>query len=181
MPFVASRQLWLRCTLTALVAITIAPPLAHAQGAATTLLGYATTVPSGWTSRPPSSSMRLAEYTAGGAEVVAYFFGPGQGGSVEANLARWKSQFSTPDGSPVPEKIAKETNGPFPLTVAEYRGSYARGIGTGSAPDAARPNHALIAVVAETPNGTIFFQMFGPIPAVESQRAAYLAFVRGIK
>ena len=33
-------------------------------------------------------------------------------------------------------------------------GTCARGTGAGSAPDAARPGHKLIAVVAETPRGT---------------------------
>lgn len=152
-----------------------------------TFLEYTTTAPAAWTSRTPASSMRLAEYTTpavgggAGAEVIAYFFGKGQGGSPDANLARWKGQFSNPDGGAVPEKISKDKIGDIPLTIAEYRGTYARAVGMGSAPEAARPNHELIAVVAETPRGTIFFQCFGPVAAVEAQRAAYLAFVKGLK
>ncbi len=163
-----------------------APVVAHAQGTVT-LLDYKTSVPAVWRSRAPSSSMRLAEFVAGapapgtpGAEVIVYFFGPGQGGPVDANLARWKGQFSNPAGGPVTEVVTHEKSA-FPLTVAEYRGTYARGVGMGSAPEAARPNHVLVAVVAETPKGTIFFQLFGPAAAVEAQRAAYLAFVRGLK
>jgi hypothetical protein len=131
--------------------------------------------------------MRLAEYAtpglpnAAGAEVIVYFFGPGQGGSPDANLARWKGQFSNPDGAAVAEQVSKDTAGAIPLTIAEYRGTYARAVGMGSSPEAARPNHMLIAVVAETPRGTIFFQCFGPVAAVEAQRAAYLAFVKGLK
>ena len=74
-----------------------------------------------------------------------------------------------------------ESKGAFPLTIAEYRGTYARGIGAGSEPEQARPEHMLIAVVAETPHGMLFFQLFGPIASVESQRTAYLAFVRALK
>lgn len=154
-----------------------------------TLLGYTATIPNGWTPRTPSSSRRLAEFVAGtpnpgaglGAEVVVYFFGPGQGGSVDANLARWKSQFSNPDGGAVSERVTHDKAGSFPLTIAEYRGTYARGIGMGSAPEQARTNHVLVAVVAETPKGTLFFQLFGPAAAVEAQRAAYVAFVQGLK
>src|SRR5262245_25566287 len=165
--------------------------LAESQGAPApagsqaTFLEYKTTVPNGWTARTPSSSMRLAEYTtptvdAGTAEVVVYFFGKGQGGSVDANLERWKSQFTNPAGGPVAEKVTHPI-APFPMTVAEYRGTYARGMGAGSDANAARSNHMLIAVVAETPRGTLFFQCFGPIAAVESQRAAYLQFAQGLK
>ena len=52
------------------------------------LLEYRAKVPASWTSRTPSSTMRLAEYVAGapgGAEVVVYFFGTSQGGTVDAN------------------------------------------------------------------------------------------------
>ena len=69
----------------------------------------------------------------------------------------------------------------FPMTVAEYRGTYARGTGAGSDAASARPNHMLIAVVAETPRGTLFFQCFGPIAAVEAQRAACVSFAQGLK
>ena len=148
------------------------------------LLDYQARVPATWTSKTPSSTMRLAEFVAGapgGAEVVVYFFGVSQGGTVDANLARWKSQFTNPKGGAVEEKISHEKSGIFPLTIAEYRGTYARGVGAGSAPDEARPNQILTAVVAETPKGTLFFQLFGPAAAVEAQRSAYLEFVRSMK
>ncbi len=153
------------------------------------LLQYMAVVPAGWTSREPSSSMRLAEFTtsasagagAPGAEIVVYYFGAGQGGPVDANLARWKSQFSNPSGGAVYEKITKDPSGAYPLTIAEYRGSYARGTGMGSAPDKALPDHVLLAAVAETEQGTMFFQLYGPASAVEAQRATYLAFVRSLK
>ena len=155
-----------------------------AQPQSVALLDYHATVPAAWTFRKPASTMRLAEYTAGaagGAEIVVYFFGTAQGGSVDANLERWKSQFSNPKGGAVEEKITHEKSGAFPLTIAEYHGTYARGIGAGSAPEAARPNNTLIAVVAETPKGTLFFQLYGPMEAVNAQRAAYLDFVHSMK
>lgn len=172
--------------LTATLLGAAAPERTLAQSATATLLGYRTTVPAGWVSAQPSSSMRLAEYKVPGAagtlpvEIVVYFFGPGQGGSPEANLERWKSQFSNPSGGPVQETVAHETVRGMPYTIAEYRGTYARGVGMGSSADAARPDHILIAVVAETPKGTLFFQCFGPSAAVEKQRAACLSFARGL-
>lgn len=161
-----------------------APSTLLAQGPLS-LLGYTTSVPTGWTTREPSSSMRLAEYviptSQGSAEVVVYFFGPSQGGTTDANLARWKSQFSNPAGGAVFEKVSRDSSAVSPLTVAEYRGTYARGIGAGSAPEAARPNNTLLAVVAETHKGTLFFQLFGPQAAVDAARASYMTFVRGLK
>lgn len=161
----------------------IAAPTAAAQ-AILTLLDYQTTVPPGWAPRAPSSTMRLAEYTllqdpAGTAEVVVYFFGKGQGGNVDANLARWKEQFSTADGTPVTVRVMRETSGPFPLTFAEYRGNYRRGVGTGST-DSVRTGQTLVAGIAETPRGTLFIQLFGNTARVAEAKPAFLQFVRGL-
>ena len=159
---------------------------ALAQTKSITLLGYRSAVPASWVSRPASSSMRLAEFvisaadSSPGAEVVIYFFGKGQGGTVAANLARWKAQFSMPDGSPAYESVVRDSAGPFPITIAEYRGTYARGIGAGDANNA-RAGQALVAGVAETPRGTLFLQLFGPIDRVTAARPAFVTFVKGLR
>src|SRR5262249_40895999 len=163
--------------------------LAHrgaAQAPTVTLLGYTTTVPVGWTARTPSSSMRLAEYTipapdgSVGAEVIVYFFGKGQGGEVEPNLARWRAQFSTADGSKGPETITRDSSGAFPITIAEYTGTYARGIGAGDASQA-KPGQTLVAAIVETPRGTMFVQLFGASARVAAERAPLVKFVKGLK
>jgi hypothetical protein len=162
----------------------VAPTL-HAQGSSVSLLNYRTDVPAGWVARTPSSSMRLAEYVLpttadGSGEVVVFYFGPAMGGNVEANLARWKGQFSNPDGSPVVQTVTRDSSGAFPLTFAEYRGSYRRGIGAGSA-DSIRTGQQLIAGIAETPRGTLFIQLFGPAARVVAERDTFIRFVKGLK
>src|SRR5262249_7832134 len=135
---------------------------AIAQSPTVSLLDYRTAVPSGWTSKQPSSSSRLAEYTVDGSvDVVVYFFGKSQGGNVQANLTRRKGPFPAPDGPAVPETITRDSTGIFPITFAEYRGTYRRGIGAGSA-DSVKTGQTLVAAIAETPRGTMFIQMFGP-------------------
>lgn len=160
------------------------PQSTFAQASTVSLLGYTAAVPKTWTLRPPTSKMRLAEFVAGvpgGAEVIVYSFGAGQGGTVEANLERWKHQFSNPDGKTVSERVTHGKVGTFPMTVAEYQGTYARGIGAGSAPPDALPNHILIAAIVETPKGSLIFQMFGPKVAAAAERDAYLSFVKSMK
>ena len=65
-------------------------------------------------------------------------------------------------------------------TIAEYRGTYRRGIGDGSA-DSARTGQALVAAIAETPRGTLFFQLFGPAGRVTSERERFVQFVKAMK
>jgi hypothetical protein len=158
----------------------------EAQTSSVTLLDYRTTEPAGWVARAPSSSSRLAQFvlsgsdSANGAEVVVFFFGKTQGGNVEANLARWRGQFSTTDGSPVPEQVTRDSSGAFPITIAEFRGTYRRGIGAGAA-DSVRTGQALVAAIAETPRGTLFIQLFGPAARVASERDAFVGFVKGLR
>jgi len=150
------------------------------------LLGYHTAVPATWTRKTPSSSSRLAQFAIHGAnssddaEVVAFFFGASQGPNVDANLTRWREQFSTPDGSPVPETIARDSSGAFPLTIAEFRGTYRRGVGAGSA-DSVRTGQTLVATIVVTPRGTLYIQLFGPSATVASHRAEFVRVVKELK
>ena len=62
--------------------------------------GIRWTAPSGWKAEA-ERPMRLGTYTvAPGAECAVYFFGSGQGGSVDANVDRWVGQFVQADGKP---------------------------------------------------------------------------------
>ena len=129
--------------------------------------------------------MRLAEFVLpttqeGSGEVVVFFFGPAQGGNVEANLTRWKGQFSNPDGAPVIQTVTRDSSGASPLTFAEYIGSYRRGIGAGSA-DSIRTGQRLIAAIVETPRGTLFIQMFGTAARIAAERDVFIRFVKGLK
>ena len=150
------------------------------------LLGYRTRVPASWSSLTPSSSSRLAQFMVPGAdsasraEVVAFFFGATPGGNIEANLTRWRGQFSTPDGSPVPKTISRDSTGAFPLTIAEFRGTYRRGVGAGSA-DSVRTGQTLVLTIVETPRGALFIQFFGPSATVAMHRAEFVKFVKDLK
>jgi len=173
---------------TVAIATAISSALVFSAGGQTpvSLLDYHTTAPSGWVARAPSSSSRLAQFvvpgpdSANSAEVVAFFFGKTPGGNIEANLARWRGQFSMPDGSPVPERVTKDSSGLFPITVAEFRGTYRRGIGAGAA-DSVRTGQALVAAIAETPRGTLFIQLFGAAARVAAERDAFVQFVKGLR
>jgi len=164
----------------------IAAHEATAQGTSIKLLDYQTIVPAKWVSRPPISSARLAMFTVPGADsaskadVVVYFFGGTPGGNVAENLDRWRGQFSTPDGSPVPEKVTRDSSGAFPITIAEYRGTYRRGVGAGSA-DSIRTGQALLSAIVETPRGALFIQLFGPMAPVLAERDTFVRFVKGLK
>src|SRR5215831_14713948 len=65
-------------------------------------------------------------------EAVVFHFGPGQGGTAAANITRWTSQFTGPDGGPVSPKRETFTVGGLPVTLVELTGTYARAMGAAS-------------------------------------------------
>jgi hypothetical protein len=148
--------------------------------------GFAAPVPAGWTPSQPSSSMRVAQFAlpaAAGAEpgeVAAYYFPSGQGGSHEANIARWASQFATADGKPVAPKTSTSKNGDTEVTLVELQGTYARGVGMGPTGDA-KPDQTLMIAMVEVPTGRITLQMYGPNKTVAAQRDSFVKLAKGFR
>jgi hypothetical protein len=179
--------LFRRALLALVAAAALLPALAGAQAAKSgkfTALGYAAPVPAAWQPQPPSSQFRLAQYrvpgTAGDAEVVVFFFGKGQGGSVAANIERWSSQFTAPDGKPVAPKTQVLSANGLPVTTVELNGSYARGMGSGPQGDA-KPSQTLLVAVLEAPEGNVTIQLWGPRATVDAHRKGFEAMWRGFR
>jgi hypothetical protein len=140
--------------------------------------------PDGWISEQPSSSMRVAQYKlpgeAGDASLVVYYFGPGQGGSTDANLERWIGQMQQPDGSSSRAKAKTETttvNG-MNLTLLDVTGTFSAGDMTGGGSGQAIPNARMRAAVIETPKGAYYIKLVGPEKTVERWDAGYMAFIK---
>lgn len=146
--------------------------------------GFASPIPDTWTPSQPSSSMRVAQFAlppAAGAdagEVAVYFFVTGEGGSHEANIERWTSQFTNTDGQPVMPKISTSKGGDNEVTLVELEGSYARGVGMGPTGDA-KPDQTLVVAMVETSVGRITLQMYGPNKTVAAQRDNFLKLAKG--
>lgn len=162
----------------------LAAACAAEGGTPLALLDYEAVVPPAFEIRPATSRMRLAELSvppsgSGAAEVIVYYFGPGQGGSAEANIVRWTGQFTGPDGGPVAPRVTTPEGTELPTTVAELEGTYARGVGMGTGtPEAGQ---ALIAAVVETPRGNLFLQLVGDREAVAAAREPFLRMVTSIR
>ena len=158
---------------------------APAPGQTVTLLDYQATVPASLQERPASSQMRLVEFSVprdddAQAEVIVYYFGAGQGGSADANIARWKGQFTSPDGGPVTPDVTTLKGASFPTTVASFQGTYARAIGMDGGAGG-EPDQGLVAAIVETPRGSLFLQLHGDRKAVDAVKGDFLDMVRSIR
>jgi hypothetical protein len=176
-----------RIAALTLALLAAALTVATAQQTGTVELSFfdlTTRAPSSWVRQQPSSSMRLLQMTVPGdggadAELVVFFFGQGQGGDVDANVARWRSQFSAPDGGAVEPSIERFEVAGMPVTVAELTGTYRRGMGGGTGDP--EPDQTLAAGIVETGRGTLFIQLHGPSATVAAQHDAFEALLRGLR
>ena len=124
--------------------------------------------------------MRAATYTvpaaagdADSAECVVYFFGAGSGGSVEANVERWKSQIFKADGKPAEAQITKHTVHALPVTIIDSTGTYT-GMGGPLAPGTTvKPQYRMIAAVIENPGGNLFLKFTGPVKTITQNKAKF--------
>jgi hypothetical protein len=138
--------------------------------------GIRWTAPAGWKAEGPRP-MRAATYSiapaagdTAGAECVVNFFGPGQGGGVDANIERWKGQVQGPDGKPATAKIDKRTVRGVPITIIDSSGSYTGMGGPMMASPKVVPGYRLLGAIVEGPGGNVFFKLTGPAKTIASQQ-----------
>lgn len=146
-----------------------APPISATIG------GLTFPLPKGWESVEPESRMRAAQWKIAegdeAGEAVFFYFGKDQGGSVEANFARWIGQFKEP---------AEALNAQRADLVGEKaKVNFIRAIGTYNAsmpgqsmPD--QPNTMLIGAVVEGPEGNVFAKFTGPAELVGKNEKDFL-------
>ena len=145
------------------------PASASGQASGRQALGPLSAVaPKGWVAQQPSSSMRVAQYglpgPAGEATLGIFFFGPGQGGSVEANIERWFGQFTQADGQPAQGRRWTRQVGDIEISGVDVSGTFSGGMGMGDTTPQA--GYRMLGAIAVHRSGTVFFKMTGPAQTV---------------
>ena len=161
---------------------TPASPIGQASGRQT--LGPLSAVaPKGWVAQQPSSSMRVAQYglpgPAGEATLGIFFFGPGQGGGVEANIERWYGQFKQEDGQPAQGRRWTRQVGDIEITGVDVSGTFSAGMGMGNAEPQA--GYRMLGAIAVHHSGMVFFKMTGPAQTIEQWAASFDEFMGSLQ
>jgi hypothetical protein len=144
--------------------------------------GVKWTAPASWGSKGPSP-MRAANYEVPPApgdkeagECVVFYFGPGQGGGVQANLDRWISQFQPADGKP---KTAKQTINGLSVSTVDVSGTYLSGPPMGQ--KTPKPGYRMIAAVVEGKQANLFFRFTAPAKTAAAREAEFQALLKSVK
>jgi hypothetical protein len=152
--------------------------------------GLSFELPEAWRSVPPKSAMRRAEYRippvtgdSEEAELVLFYFGPGQGGTVEANIDRWFKMFEDEQGMPArgaQKQEARAVNS-LAVTIVETAGIYSEPLMPGMQAKEKKPNYRLFGAIVETPKGSFFFKGTGPDKTMAASRPALIALVDSLQ
>jgi len=173
-------------TETAATDDSIAPVRAQGNGTEPATTGAPGPVsfdlPEGWQEKSPTGAMRSAEAIipgeGGDAEMVVFYFGPGQGGGVEPNLQRWIGQMQVAEGTQ-PERDSFQV-GDLTVTHLTVHGTLLpSGMGTG--PSEPQPDSTLLGAVVEGPSGPWFFKVTGPQATLDDQREAFLEMLHTVQ
>jgi hypothetical protein len=108
-----------------------------------------------------------------GAECAVYFFGLGQGGSIQANLDRWEGQFKAPGGKPAPAKVTKITVHGLPVTTIDVSGEYSGMAGPTAATAVLVSGYRLLGAIVESPGGNVFIKFTGPAKTMAANQAKF--------
>ena len=137
--------------------------------------GLKWTVPARWTAQG-ERPMRLATYSVPRAksdpedgECAVFYFGPNQGGGVEANIDRWVGQFENPS---TPLRTTQTVHG---LTIARVKmhGAYLAPGGPNMESQGKKPDYLLLGAIVTGPKGAVFFKFTGPAKTVEAAAAEF--------
>jgi hypothetical protein len=153
---------------------TSAPPVSFHVGT------FSFNRPENWKWEIPTSPMRKAQLTISGkngatALVTFFYFGPGQGGTVQANVDRWAAQFTTVSGSPVKPTTTVQKTATSTVTFVSASGTFASGMPGG--PTQACPDYALRGAILEHPQGDVYVKMTGPEELVKESTGMFDAMI----
>ena len=135
--------------------------------------GLRWSVPSHWETPAERSPMRAAEYLIphpeggeGHAQIIWFHFGPGQGGTIEDNIARWATLVRDVQGNPTMPDIATMKINGFNAVLVAMEGTYRDGIPGQTYVE--RPGYQFRGAIFEGPKGNVFIRLTGPADLMEA-------------
>lgn len=167
-----------------------APSPVNAQEQTTTgaAAGVAWTVPPRWEVQPPRT-MRMATYLIPKSaeddepgECAVFYFGRGQGGSVDLNLQRWRDQFESDTGGQPSLAQRQSTINGLAVTTVSLAGTYLASMGPMFQSGAVKkPGYRMLGAIIEAPEGNVFVKLTGPEKTVLSADGEFQAFLNSLK
>jgi len=164
----------------------------RADGTVTELDGLKSTAPASWKSQPAATAERVYQFELPRAkgdmydgQLLVFYFGPGGGGGVEANLQRWKGMIKPAAGVKEDDayKVTEFKVGNVKVTQLEATGTYIfkRRPFDPNEKGEPRPDYKFIGAIFESPNGPYFIRMVGPRKTIDEHRSGFDQWLKNFK
>ena len=118
---------------------------------------------------------------ADGGEVVAFYFGPGIGGSPKENIEAWIGTIFNAEGHPAAAELKKHVTGDFKITQVVIFGTYNQVISLPGIPPEPKSNYGLLGAVIENPQGNIYWRFTGPEALVTANLPLFNKVIDSVK
>jgi len=142
--------------------------------------------PPEWKRSTQAKPMRKATYSVPRAagdsedgELGVFYFGPGQGGGIEANVDRWVKQFKD-----VPaDKVRREDRSAHGLVqhVIQIESGTFNANTMGQGGEKLKEKFGLLGAIVEAPSGAYFFKLTGPKATVTGAKKSFYALLDSVK
>jgi hypothetical protein len=146
------------------------------------------TIPSKWKIVPVESPSRGGQWRVpplhgdgDGGEVVAFYFGPGVGGTAKDNLESWIGTMFNAEGNPAAAEIKHHVTGGFKISQVVVFGTYNQVISLPGVPPAHQANYGLLGAVIENPQGNIYWRFTGPEALITATLPLFKKIVDSVK
>jgi hypothetical protein len=144
--------------------------------------GIAFEIPESWKSIQPKSAMRKAQIqiaaSAGdkeGGDLSLYIF-PGGAGGVDANVERWRGQFTDDEGDTPPVETARVKSKNAEVTRVEVGGTFKDPF----APGGPKEGFRLLGAIVQNDERGYYFKLVGPDKTVKAAEKDFDAMIESI-
>jgi hypothetical protein len=115
-----------------------------------------------------------------GATLTVFYFGPGMGGDVGANIDRWVAQFKNVPANSV--KKSERTKDKLTFHVVEIPdGTFEAGMMAATPNKGPQAGWAMLGAVVEAPSGKYFFKLVGPKKTVAANKSDFDGLLESIQ
>ena len=116
-----------------------------------------------------------------GGEVVAFYFGPGIGGSSKENIEAWIGTMFNAEGHPAAAEIKHHDIAGLKISQVVLFGTYNQVISLPGVPPVPKSNYGLLGAVIENPQGNIYWRFTGPEPLITATLPLFNKVIDSVK
>jgi hypothetical protein len=146
------------------------------------------TIPSKWKIEMVESPARGGQWRVPplhgegeGGEVVAFYFGPGVGGSSRENIDAWIGTMFNAEGHPAAAEIKHHDTGGMKISQVVLFGTYTQVVSLPGVPPVLKSNYGLLGAVIENPQGNIYWRFTGPEPLITATLPLFNKVIDSVK